>query len=140
MDDLAMYFQELASKAATELGYRDIRVWENAVYRPMVSPEITKDQVKPQIQSSNRTILIQQPDYSVIFFIMTKPLVGGMDITCTIHGRVNNGVIDRLLDVWDNADLTSAYTKAEQQDPMYRQPVKAKTQTKSKLSPSQVEV
>jgi hypothetical protein len=130
----------LGEQAATLLGY--FRLGSTALgwtaYEPPERGKLRKDQVPPRISVGNITIMLQQPDYRVTWYVITRDAHAPREVVCGISGRVTNDVLARVLEAWDNPELRTAYDqKAAWYDanPMYRQPVKTAMPAQRQLAP-----
>jgi hypothetical protein len=144
--DVAEYLLQLGSKASQAIGYTGQQMTfmaYQAVYRPTKGVRVRKDQELPMILVGKRTITIQQPNYVVTFFVLDEPLSRKKVVTCTIHGTIDTDILDRILTIWQDADICNAYEEKAQwlaENTEYQRPVKDKIEAKNKLHPRQLEL
>ncbi len=142
--DVAEYLLQRGSKASQEIGYTGKQLSfmpYQAVYGPTKGVKVRKDQEMPMIMVGKRTITIQQPQYVVTFYVNTEPLTGKLQVSCTIHGTIDNDILDRILQLWQDADLRNAYEEKTAwlaENTEYTRPVKDTIEGKSKLHPRQL--
>lgn len=141
--DVHAYLIDLGQQAAELLGYTRLGStleYGFTAWEPRWQKKRRNDQVTERIQAGKITIMLQQPDYRITWYLITGHHGETPEVLCGISGVVTDGILAQVMTLWDNADIRQAYDqKAAWYDanPMYRQPVKAPTVTKTHLSPRQ---